>query len=269
MKSAPSFAAKLAAHLEGRIMRAAHGVVAIHDRFKDFMVNSLGIPPESVRVIRNWTHLPETPPFLREEIRRRLGWRQDDIVVLHAGNMGRKQGLENVVAAAGLAQERRSRVRFVLMGDGNQRNMLEKMATNVSNITFLDPLPDGHFQQALGAADFLLVNELPGIREMSVPSKLTSYFDAGVPVIAATDLGSVTASEIELSGGGVRVNAGSPADLLSMAERLSSDRERSKNMGRRGHQFRLEILSEASAIRQYDEFLVELASQATNRRSVS
>ena len=66
------------------------------------------------------------------------------------------------------------------------------------------------FQVALSAADFLLVNELPGVKDMAVPSKLTSYFNAGVPVVAATDDGSVTAAEIATSGGGVRVDAACP-----------------------------------------------------------
>ena len=48
----------------------------------------------------------------------------------------------------------------------------------------------------------LLVNELPGVAHMAMPSKLTSYFQAGKPVLAATDEGGFTAKEIALSGAG-------------------------------------------------------------------
>ena len=101
--------------------------------------------------------------------------------------MGVKQGLENVVEAARLADSQLdNRVNFILMGDGNQRSALEIRAKGIRSLQFLDPVPDEQFQSMLADSDVLLVNERPGVEEMSVPSKLTSYFSAGVPVLAAT-----------------------------------------------------------------------------------
>ncbi|MET3932802.1 glycosyltransferase family 4 protein [Arthrobacter sp. OAP107] len=248
------------ARVESLILRATDGVVAIHERFQDYLVTKLGVERARTRVIRNWTHLPESPTAGLEEMREKLGWSRHDIVVLHAGNMGKKQGLENVVQAARLAQDHRSSVRFVLMGDGNQRKFLESISLDIRNLDFVDPLPGDDFQVALAAADILLVNELPGVRDMAVPSKLTSYFNAGVPVIAATDEGSVTAAEITTSGGGIRVDAAAPESLLNAAEELGSRPELARALGKSGLQFRQETLSEASAIAQYDEFIMSLAS---------
>jgi colanic acid biosynthesis glycosyl transferase WcaI len=246
--------------VESLILRSADGVVAIHERFRSFLVNSLKVPPSDVRVIRNWTHLPASPTDGRDEMRDSLGWAPDDLIVLHAGNMGKKQGLENVVAAARIAQKKGSKVKFVLMGDGNQRKSLEAMAWGVSNISFVDPLPSADFARALSAADFLLVNELPGVRDMAVPSKLTSYFNAGVPVIAATDPGSVTASEIEASGGGVRVNSSDPTALVKVAEELGQDVSEASRLGAQGLRFRHETLSEETAVGHYADFIKSLAS---------
>jgi colanic acid biosynthesis glycosyl transferase WcaI len=246
--------------VESLILRSADGVVVIHDRFRQYVVNSLGVPLDSTCVIRNWTHLPSSPTTGSAQIRGRLGWGLDDVVVLHAGNMGRKQGLENVIEAARLAQERKSKVKFVLMGDGNQRKALEARATGISSVQFIAPLPGEEFQQALAAADVLLVNELPGVRDMAVPSKLTSYFNAGVPVIAATDRGSVTAMEIDASRGGVRVDAADPEGLLAAAEELGLDRETAASLGMNGLRFRNETLSEAAALGHYDDFITSLAS---------
>lgn len=248
------------AHVESWILRSADGVVAIHERFQHYMVASLGIPTANTRVIRNWTHLPTAPASRPGQMRASLGWAADDIVVLHAGNMGQKQGLENVVAAARLAAGRQSRVKFVLMGDGNQRKSLEADAQGVRTVDFVDPLPGDEFQRALAAADILLVNERPGVKDMAVPSKLTSYFSAGVPVVAATDSGSVTAFEIESSGGGIRVDAGDPEALLDAIENLSSDPDLSKELANNGLNFRQVTLSKSNAIALYDEFLTSLAS---------
>lgn len=252
-------AAKVAAKIEGLIIGSADGVVAIHDRFKNFLVSSLGVAGDKVHVIRNWTHLPHSRARDRSKFRERMGWDHKDVVVLHAGNMGKKQGLENVVDAARIAELRASRVRFVLLGDGNQRSRLEAYAAGARRIDFVDPLPTDEFQDALAAADILLVNELPGVKDMAVPSKLTSYFNAGIPVIAATDQGSVTAFELRASGGGIQVDAAAPEQLVEVAEKIGEQPELGRELGARGLSFRQETLSEASAIAHYDEFMSSLA----------
>lgn len=255
-----SLLAGFASILESTILRSADGIVAIHDRFKDYMVSSLGVPKERVEVIRNWTHLPPSPSAGLREMRFKLGWDDADVVVLHAGNMGKKQGLENVVNAARIASEQESSVRFVLMGDGNQRRHLEDLARGIPRISFLSSLPGGEFERALAAADVLLVNELPGIKDMAVPSKLTSYFNSGVPVIAATDPTSVTAQELEKSRGGVRVDPADPLALVEAAVSLAGDREASASLASNAQRFSRETLSEAAALSHYNRFITSLAS---------
>ncbi|NSX38680.1 glycosyltransferase family 4 protein [Pseudarthrobacter oxydans] len=251
---------RFASAMESKILRSADGVAAIHERFKRHMVMALRVPERRVEVIRNWTHLPASPTSGISDLRTTLGWTPDDVVVLHAGNMGKKQGLENVIRAARIADERQSAVRFVLMGDGNQRKQLETQAEGIARVTFVDSLPNKDFQRALVAADILLVNELPGVKDMAVPSKLTSYFNAGVPVIAATDEDSVTAYEIENSGGGVRVDADDPLALVLAAEELAGQPSIGAKMAENALRFRHEILSEAAAVAHYDEFIKNLAT---------
>ncbi|PZE28543.1 glycosyltransferase family 4 protein [Curtobacterium sp. MCLR17_055] len=255
----PGLMARAVARLEGWLLRRADGVVVIHERFRDTVVERMNVLPSKVTVVRNWSHLEEIEVVDRVSSRKELGWADDDIIVLHAGNMGVKQGLENVVEAARLASEQGSRVRFVLLGDGNQRTMLEQAATGVEALRMLPSLSDDAFRRALAAADVLLVNERPGVAGMAVPSKLTSYFSTGLPVIAATDPGSVTESEILLSGGGTSVPAGDPQALLSAAEMLGGDSLRSVEMGRSGRRFRDERLSSRASFDTYAQLLQGLA----------
>ncbi|PKQ31165.1 MAG: glycosyltransferase WbuB [Actinobacteria bacterium HGW-Actinobacteria-2] len=240
-------AAGLIRAVESWTLRRATRVVVIHDRFAAYVTSQLGVDPTRVDVVRNWTHLNQPVIPATAATRERHGWSDSDIVVLHAGNIGAKQNLESVVRASALAAAQGSRVRFVLLGDGNQRKALQAMGAN-ANLQFIDPLPDDGFAATLHSADILLVNELPGMTEMSVPSKLTSYFDTGLPVLAAVDAGSVTASEIEVSGGGVRVDPDDPAALLAAAETLAADPERCHELGAAGRRYRNERLSAATAV---------------------
>lgn len=253
--------AGLAAELEGALLRRADGIAVVHENFARNL-DGLGVDPAAVTVIRNWTHVtPSTAD--RVATRARLGWGSDEIIALHAGNMGMKQGLENVVDAARLAAG--SRVRFVLLGDGGQRRHLEAVSADVAQVEFRDPLPDGQFEDALAAADVLVLNEGATVAEMSVPSKLTSYFAAARPVVAATDARSAASAEVARSGGGVRVDTGDPAALLAAVVRLGTDTARGAEMGRRGRVYAKEFLTASAAVRSCGAWVEQLAATRSGR----
>lgn len=252
--------ARVVRTLESLTTRCADGVAVIHDGFATHLVDGLGVRRSRVRVIRNWTHVAPPDPAAAVAFRAARGWAPDDIVVLHAGNMGAKQGLENVIAAARLVGPATSRVRFVLLGDGHQRTTLETAGAGVPTLDFLPPVPESDFPAALGAADVLLVNERPGVAQMAVPSKLTSYFASGRPVLAATDPGGFTAGEIDASGAGVCIPAGRPDLLLREALRLGRDRELADRLGAAGRRYVADRLSANVALDRYEWWVGELAA---------
>jgi len=208
-------------------LRRAHAVVAIHDTMAAKMVKSLGVSEDAILVIPNWSHITPSPLSPREA-QDTLGWAHD-FTVLHAGNMGVKQGLQVIVEAAKLASEQSLTTRFVLLGDGGERERLEHLAMGTDNLIFLDPLDETRFPIALAAADLLVVTEAPGVAEMAAPSKLTSYFAAGRPVVASVSPAGIVATSMAASGAGPVVESGNAAALLSAIERLKlagDDRDR-------------------------------------------
>jgi colanic acid biosynthesis glycosyl transferase WcaI len=251
-----------AVRLESFALRGADALVAIHERFALTMVKNLGVDPERITVIPNWTHV-QPPVRHREETRRRLGW-GSELVVLHAGNMGAKQGLEHVVDAAALADRSDDRLRVVLMGNGNQRSDLEQRAQGIRSIDIIDGVPESEFTDVLVAADVLLLHERPGVVEMCVPSKLTSYFAAGVPVLAATSSRSAAAHEIIASGAGNVVEPGNPVALLE-AMRSLTGQPSFDELGQRGQAYARERLSEGKALDAYRAWVDGLLSRAARR----
>lgn len=251
--------------IESTTLKAATGVVVIHPQFATYISERLGVPPEKIEVIRNWTHLKKSPKTDVTAVRAQYGWANDDTVLLHSGNIGIKQGLENVVNAARIASSRQLPLRFVLVGDGNQRESLEESARGISHIQFVPSLDESDYQSIMASADILLVNEKPGVAGMAVPSKLTSYFSTGRPVIAATNSTGATASEIAVSSAGIVVNAGDPLALVETALELRNDSTRAEEMGRNGLHYREAILGEEAAIAHYAEYLLTLAAKRVRR----
>lgn len=253
--------ARLVSALESTTLRMADSVAVIHGGFTDILVQQLGVDRDRVRAIRNWNHVSAPDPIASASFRISHGWAPDEVVVLHAGNMGVKQGLENVVAAARLAEQQNRRARFVLLGDGNQRARLEAAAAGLSTLKIMPPVSDEVFPAALGAADVLLVNERPGVAQMSVPSKLTSYFTSGKPILAATDADGLTARELDASGAGVKVPADRPDLLLDEAMRLGADRAIATQLGEAGRRYSAKVLSEETALDLYEDWVIGLADR--------
>lgn len=243
--------------VEGAFARSCDAVVVIHDRFREFATREFGVTPDRLRVIRNWSHVSIPERVDRDEVRSRLGWASDEVVVLHAGNMGEKQGLENVVDAAWRAQERGAAVRFVLMGDGNQRPSLEERGIGCTHLEFIPPVADSEFTSVLAAADVLLVNERPSLREAAVPSKLTSYFATGRPVLAATAADSATSDEIRRSRAGRVVAPADPDALLDGAVAVAQRWDATDELA--GPAFVRAVLSAESALNSFETLLQAVA----------
>lgn len=235
--------ADLVARTETALLRRADGILTVHEVLRDRLV-AQGIPGADVDVVHNWTHVA-APVRDRDAVRSRLGLRPDRHVVMHAGNMGAKQGLDGVVEAARLAEGWDVPVEFVLVGDGNQRDRIARAAEGCSRIRLLPPVPEDDFPDVLAAADVLLLHERPGLRETCAPSKLTSYFAAGRPIVAATDARSPAAADLRTAGAGVVVGPGDPGALLSAIERLIG--QDTTELGHRGRDHARERCSAAQA----------------------
>lgn len=249
--------------IEAWLLRSATTVVVIHDRFADRVHEDFGVPRERIKVVRNWTHLAPLASIDVATVRASFGWAPGETVVVHTGNMGVKQGLHHVVDAGRLAAERGEKVRFVLVGNGAQRSDLQRRIEQRATTTeILPPLDDAAFAAILQAADVLLVNELPGVSEMAVPSKLTSYFASGRPILAATDKTGITAQEVLAANAGIAVAAGDPSAIIEGVRALANDSEKSVQLGRNGKQYRETVLDETFAINRFDSLLADLTAAA-------
>jgi len=243
----------LIGEVELAALRRASLVGVIAPRFGDRLVEH-GVAKSRVVDLMNFTHI--SPSSIdKVSARRRLGWATDGTVALHTGNMGMKQGLETVVEAAAMAPEG---LRLVLLGDGNQRRLLEELGRGVGRLSILDPVDDMSYPLALAAADVLLLTERPGVREMSLPSKLTSYVAARRPIVAAVEPGGITYSLLDGAGAAEIVPAGDAGGLLSAVETVTSRPERAAELVAAGEVLAEDLWSPGAAAERYRAFAARL-----------
>jgi glycosyltransferase involved in cell wall biosynthesis len=223
---------KIAHLVEGGALHGADSLVVVSPAMRDVVVG-LGVPENRITQITNYS-ARAISRLDKASARSRFGWASDDFVVIHTGNMGAKQDLENVVRAAD-ALKGFSKIKIYLVGHGNQEANLKALCVGKSNIAVLPAVSDSDYSALLSAADLLLVNERSTQMEMSLPSKLTSYLYSERPVIAAVPRGGATWKFLD--GVAELVEAADPVALARAIEELSKQPEKLADLAGRGRVF--------------------------------
>jgi glycosyltransferase involved in cell wall biosynthesis len=243
--------------------RRADHIVVISSAFADY-IRRLGVASERISQIPDWADLEAIRPNSPDQaIRSRLGAGPADFLVVHSGNMGAKQDLINVVAAAEMLQSE-TRIKIALVGDGTERAKIEQAVSvkKLGNLRLLPLQSTADFPKVLSAADGLLVNQAPLVMDSVLPSKLLTYMAAERPVLAAVHPDSTTADLVRRASCGVVAPAGQPAALAaairSMAD-MSKDGLARNEMGVRGRRYVTEHFERKAVLRQWDDLIAGLA----------
>jgi putative colanic acid biosynthesis glycosyltransferase WcaI len=223
-------AAGMARRIERWIMQRFDLVTAVSQKIAA-AVETKGVPPERIALFPNWVDLAAIHPLPKAEaLRVELGIPGDSCVVLYSGSMGRKQGLESVIAAARiLAGDPSAKIQFVLAGAGPVRAELESAAAGLPNVRFLPLTAPDRFNALLNMADIQLLPQLSGASDLVMPSKLGPMLAVGKPVVATVPEDSQIAATMR--GGGLVVPPEDLAALVAALGDLAADPQRRAAMG--------------------------------------
>jgi glycosyltransferase involved in cell wall biosynthesis len=246
---------KIAHAVEGRALHAADSLVVVSPAMKDVVIG-LGVESRRINQILNYSARTIVSED-KSNARRKFGWATGDFVVIHTGNMGAKQDLENVVKAADLLTAD-TKVFFYLVGHGNQEARLKELCKVKNNIRIMPAVSDEDYSALLASADLLLVNERSTQTEMSLPSKLTSYLYSERPVIAAVPRGGATWKFLD--GIAELVEAGNPKALADSIIKLRNNPAKMEKLAKDGLAFAKANLEPSVGRAKYLEWVQKLLS---------
>jgi len=252
---------KIAYAVEGRALHAADSLVVVSPAMQDVVIG-LGVESKRINQILNYSARTIASED-KTSARRKFGWSSNDFVVIHTGNMGAKQDLENVVRAAD-ALTGEAKIKIYLVGHGNQENNLNALCNGKRNIAVMPAVPDEDYSSLLSAADLLLVNERSTQMEMSLPSKLTSYLYSERPVLAAVPRGGATWKFLD--GVAELVEAADPKALAKKIEELSHNQFRLEELATLGSEFAKKHLDPEVGRAKYRQWVEDLINPNKERR---
>jgi colanic acid biosynthesis glycosyl transferase WcaI len=161
------------------------------------------------------------------------------VKVLYSGNLGRKQGLSQVVAMAAQLATRRPEIEIVLRGNGNQAQELVADIANrgLDNVRLAELQPNEGLATALAAGDIHLVPQNPQAAQFAVPSKVYNIMAVGRPFVATALPDSTLWRLQKQSGAFLCVPPNEPRSFAEAVLKLADDPQLRRELGRRGREF--------------------------------
>lgn len=159
--------------------------------------------------------------------------------LMYSGNLGRKQGLDQLLDMAAVLLARDPSVRIIVRGDGATKDdlIVRAKSDGLINVIF-EPLVDrAKVCESMAEGDVHLVPQLPGGQEFAVPSKAFTIMAAGRPFVATAEAGSPLAQLAERSQAFVCVPPGDAKAFAEASLDLLSSTEKRRAMGLAGRQF--------------------------------
>jgi len=202
------------------IYNKAAGISVIGHSFKETIIK-LGVAANKISYLPNWVDtqwikpLPKSKSYLKE-----LSIDSSKYIVMYIGNIGKKQDLITLAAAAGILKSHDDII-FIIFGDGNNKKQLVDYINKYSlnNILLYGVQSKSKLPVMLSIADALVVLQKKEVINMVVPSKLLIYAASGKPIILAGNSNSEGSKFIVESNGGLLVEA---ENHYAVAEKIQS-----------------------------------------------
>ena len=201
-----------------------------------------GLDDSRIISIENWVDTSVIVPMKADNALRKREGLCNRFIVMHSGNMGLSQHLDNVVEAAALLKVQ-PEIEILFVGGGADRPNLEAQSARLQlkNLRFLPYQPRDELAQSLSAADIHLISMHPEAHHCLMPSKLYGILASGTPVVAVAAIDSELAILIRDHRIGFVVAPRDPKALAQQIRWCADHRDELHEMGARARAMAIEM----------------------------
>lgn len=184
----------------------------------------------------------------RESIRGKYGIPLDKKVFLYGGNLGKPQDIPFVIRCLRRCEDLKDLL-FLIIGDGTEYHLLQEYVDQEqpTHVRLMKRLPKEDYDTMVGACDVGLIFLDYRFTIPNFPSRILSYMQAKIPILACTDPNTDVGQIIEAGGFGWRCGSNDSEAFYSLVKRIK-DSELS-GMGMNGYQYLMDHYSVSEAYR--------------------
>ena len=173
---------------------------------------------------------------VRKEIRNKYQIPMDKKVFVYGGNLGKPQGIDFLIKCM-YSQRNNNKVYFIIVGDGTEYGKLEQFFEEHSqnNLKLMKRLPKEDYDALVACCDVGMIFLDHRFTIPNFPSRLLSYMQTKLPVLAVTDINTDVGKVIVEGGFGWWCESSHIQDFSDkIGKILTSDIE---NMGENGFMY--------------------------------
>lgn len=201
----------------------------------------------------------------RRRVRAEHGIPEESTVFLYGGNLGKPQGIDFVLEML-RANTNRDGIFFVVVGSGTEYPRLAQWfeSTVPRNALLMESLPKDAYDDLVQACDVGMIFLDRRFTIPNFPSRLLSFLEYGMPVLAATDTQSDIGTIAEAEGFGLWCESGDLETLNAHLQLLREDPSKRASMGKAALRY---LLENYTVDHSYNLVIERLSSHGDQRRS--
>ena len=192
------------------------------------------IAPNSIEVISK-----STDSAKRDEVRKKYGIPLDTTVFVYGGNLGKPQDIPFVIKCLKANKNKSDRF-FVICGTGTEYGKLKAFVDEdkPENILLINGLPKEEYEDFIVACDVGLIFLDHRFTIPNFPSRILSYMENSMPVLACTDANTDVGTVTEDAGFGMWCVSDSTDNFCGVIEKyLNMPLDEKKTMGKKGYEY--------------------------------
>ena len=208
----------------------------------DFVLrNNPFIAADRVEVAPNSIEISSRKPVDRESVRRMFHLPLGKPIFIYGGNLGKPQGIDFLIQCMDRNREREDCC-FLIVGNGTEYGKLRDWYDRVhpKSVFLFERLPKEDYDRLVQSCDVGLIFLDHRFTIPNYPSRLLSYLEYKMPIIAATDKHTDIGRIAEANGYGYGCESVHPEDFSSLVNRMIAQKDRIREMGEKGYRYLLD-----------------------------
>ena len=221
---------KIIDHYQKKTLNNADVITTLSDDMKNTLLKK-GEFKNKIKIIPNPVtfKVDQYNKQLLEKVSIDYSFKKDKINVVYAGNMGYLQDMDVIISAAKKVLEKTNKYNFILIGEGAQKERLNKevKSLNNENIKIYNMAPMELSPYIYKLADYNVISLLPNVIYTACPLKTAMIIEADKKVIACVDKDSEYVKELNEKVKELIVISNRNAEKLAkeLIKRLKSNEE--------------------------------------------
>lgn len=196
-----------------------------HNQYLD--KNKIGILPNSIKINQNNIRNLK----LNKKYRKKYDIPLDAKVYVYGGNLGKPQGIEFIIECLKEIKNI-EKTYFIICGNGTEYQKLNNFLKNslIDNVLLINGLPKDEYNEFLNIGDFGLIFLDNKFTIPNYPSRILSYMEKQMPILACTDINTDIGKDITNGNFGWWCRSENPKDFYKLVNKINKINETDLNI---------------------------------------